>query len=219
MTSLKQIPLFQGLSEEALSEIQSCLREASFGKGEALFREGTPCERIFIVREGRVKLCRVSSEGKEQILQRLGPGDTCACHPGSSDWACLATAEALTPCTVWLLSRNDFARMLGKHPQLAQALNRLLAERLRCFGALATEISLKSVKARLVKFLLAMLASNKEKGNVLFIPFTRQEMAQSIGASRETVTRHLHNLKRQKLIDIKPYQIIIRDKEGLENLL
>lgn len=171
------------------------------------------CQRVFIVREGRVKLYRIASTGREQILETLGPGDTCACNPGSATWSCSSTAEAATPCTVWYLSRDAYVNMVQKNPAFAQTLNRLFAERLRCFSSLIEEVSLKDVKKRLIKFLLDI------KGSTLSIPFTREEMAQRLGATRETVARHLSELKQEELIEIKPKQVIIRNRPGLEKLL
>lgn len=217
--SFEKIPLFQGLSKTELDALKPCLREKSYGKGEVLFREGESCERIFVVQSGRVTLYRTASSGREQILETLGPGDTCACNPGSSVWQCLTTAEAVTPCTVWFLSRENYVKMVQTNSKVSQTLNRLFANRLRSFSCLIEEVSLKDVKKRLVKFLLDMLKEKKAKGDALFIPFTREEIAQRIGAVRETVARTLHELKRSKLIEIKPYQIIILDKEGLEKLL
>ena len=219
-TRLKDVPLFQGLSEAELATLQAKLREKSFEKGEILFREGHCCERVFIVRSGRVKLFRMASSGREQILETLGPGDTCACNPGSQTWNCLSTAEASTPCTVWFLSRDEYIRLVQNNSQLSHSLNQLFAERLRNLSSLVEDVSLKDVEKRLAKFLLDMMAEKKgDKKDVLFIPFTREEIAQRIGAARETVARHLHQLKHSKLIDIKPYQIIIRNKEGLERIL
>jgi len=217
--ALKDVPLFQGLSQNELESVQTCLREKSFQKGEVLFHEGQCCERVFIVQSGRVKLYRTASSGREQILETLGPGDTCACNPGSLVWQCMSTAEALTPCSVWFLSRDDYVHMVQGNGKLSYTLNRVFAERLRSLSCLIEEVSLKDVKKRLVKFLLDMLAEKPVKGGVLFIPFTREEIAQRIGTARETVARNLYELKRAKLIDIKPYQIIIRNKEGLEKLL
>ena len=216
---LNEVPLFQGLSESALNSIKTCLKERSFDKGEILFSEGKACERIFIVQSGRVKLYRTASSGREQILETLGPGDTCACNPGSLVWSCMSTAEAAAPCTVWYLSRDDYLRMVQSNSKLSQTLTRIFAERLKSFSCLIEEVSLKDVKKRLVRFLLDMLAERRGKGDTLFIPFTREEIAQRIGAARETVARNLYQLKRSKLIDIKPYQIVIRNKEGLEKLL
>lgn len=219
---LKDVPLFQGLSDTERKLLATTLREKSFEKGEFLFREGQGCERVFIVQSGRVKLYRTASSGREQILETLGPGETCACNPGSQSWHCMSTAEAATPAAVWFFSRADYIKLVQSNEKISRALNRLFAERLRSFSCLIEEVSLKDVKKRLVKFLLDMLAEKQGKAahtDALFIPFTREEIAQRLGAARETVARHLHELKRAKLIELKPYQIVIRDKESLEKLL
>ena len=219
---LQSIPLFQGLSDAELDTIKPRLREKSFGKGEVLFHEGKCCERVFIVRSGRIKLYRTASSGREQILETLEPGDTCACNPGSAVWSCGSTAEALTSAEVWFLSREDYVKMVNANLKVSHTLNQLFAEKLRSFSSLIEEVSLKDVKKRLVKFLLDMLTEKSRsvtKEDILFIPFTREEIAQRLGAARETVARHLYQLKRAKLIDIKPHQILILDKPGLEKLL
>ena len=103
-----------------------------------------------------------------------------------------------------------------------QSLSALFAKRLQCFSNIIEEVTLKDSKKRLVKFLLDMLAHKKsvsQKGNTLFIQSTREEIAQRLGTARETIARHISDLRRKKLIDIKPYQIIILNKEGLEALL
>lgn len=220
--NLKEIPLLQGLSDAELGLVKSCLREKVYEKGEVLFHEGAGCERIFIVDTGRVKLYRTASNGREQILETLSPGGTCACNPGSTAWACSTSAEAMTRTKVWFFSRDDYVRMVKTNSKISQALNRLFAERLSRFSCLIEEVSLKDVKKRLTKFLLDMLDSRQtvqSKGASIPIPFTREEIAQRIGTARETVARHLYQLKRAKLIDIKPHEVIIRDRAGLEKLL
>ena len=223
--ALRDISLFRGLSENELDAVRKCLIEKTFKKGQTLFYEGKACERVFVIKSGKVKLYRTSSSGREQILETLAAGDTCACNPGSAGWSCSTTAEALSDCSVWFLSRDNYVRMVQTNSKLSQALNRLFAERLRCFSSLIEEVSLKDVKKRLVKFLLDMFNENRSEPSeqkdqsVLMIPFTREEIAQRIGTARETVARYLYQLKRARLIDIKPHQIIIRDKEGLQKLL
>lgn len=214
--------MFQALSEADKESVKQCLREKSFNKGEILFPEGAPCERIFIVLSGRVKVFRMTSAGREQILEMLGPGDTCACNPGSGEWFCSATAQAVTPSKVWYLPRERYMKLVQENSELSHTLNRIFAEKLRCFSSLIEEVSLKDAKKRIVKFLLDMMARKPAKAlkkEVLFISFTREELAQRIGTARETVARHLHELKRAGLIDIQPHQISILDKKGLEELL
>ena len=198
--------------------MKECLREKSFAKGETLFLEGASCERVFFVKSGRIKLYRIGPSGREQILQTLEAGDTCACNPGVTEWSCASTAEAIVPSEAWFLSREHYVRLVQTNSRLAHTLNRLFAERLQCFSSLIEEVSLKDSKKRLVKFLLDMLTENADQ-NALSIPFTREELAQRIGVTRETAARQLYQLKRKELVDIKPRQILIRDREGLKKLL
>ena len=215
----EKVPLFTDLSETELKAIQSCLHEKSFDKGEILFHEGKSCERVFIVQSGRVKIFRTASSGREQTLETLGPGDTCACNPGSFQWSCATSAEALTSCTVWFLSRDDYVRMVQSNSKMSRTLNQLFAERLKNFSCLIEEVSLKDVKKRLIKFILDLLTDNSQSKGTLYVPFTREEIAQRIGTARETVARYLYQLKHAGLIDIKPKQLIIKDRAGLEKLL
>ena len=127
---LKEVPLFHGLSESEFNSIKACLREKAFKKGEIIFSEGEICQRVFVVQQGRIKLYRIASSGREQIIEVLGPGDTCACNPGSKVWSCATTAEAVTPCTVWYLSRDAYVRLVETNSQFAHTLNRLFADRL-----------------------------------------------------------------------------------------
>lgn len=210
---IKDIPLFQGLSGPELKQASSCLVEKNFKKGESLFLEGNACERVFIVREGRVKIYRTSSAGREQILETLGLGDTCACNPGVSKWNCSSSATALTPCLVWFLSRENYVRLVQTNQKVSQALAKLFAERLQCFGSLIEEVSLKDSKKRLVKFLLDMRSGSGE------LPLTREEIAQRIGTARETVARYLSQLKRAHLIGIESRRIVILDEPGLKKLI
>lgn len=219
---MRDIPFFHDLSLCALKVMESCLTEKTFEKGEIIHSEGFPCAQLFFVRSGRIKIYRTSSSGREQIFEMLGPGDTCACNPGDRNWFCSSTAEAAVPSKVWFLSRDNYVKMVRENSTLMHALNELFARRLQCFGNIIEEVSLKDTKKRFIKFLLEML-NEKKKGspnqNVLFINSTREEISHRLGAARETIARHISDLRRKKLIDVKPYQIIIRDKEALEKLL
>ncbi|HTL71602.1 MAG TPA: Crp/Fnr family transcriptional regulator [Candidatus Eisenbacteria bacterium] len=218
--SLKDIPFFEGLSEKEVSLVKECLREKSFEKGQTLFLEGASCERVFFVKTGRVKLYRIGPSGREQTLETLGPGDTCACNPGETQWHCSSTAQAMVPSTVWFLSREHYVRLVRDDVALARRLNRLFAKRLQCFSMLIEGVSLLDSKKRVAKFLLDLPGTAEGPGkDVLDLPFTREELAQRIGLARETVARQLYELKRLKLIDIRGRQIVVRDRPGLKKIL
>lgn len=218
---IKDIPFFHELSKVELKALSTCLIEKSFDKGQVIHNEGTDCTVLFFVKAGRVKVYRSSSEGREQIFEVLKPGDTCACNPGEISWHCGSTAEALEDCILWFLPREKYLRMIQENSKVMHSLNALFAKRLQCFSNIIEEVTLKDTKKRLIKFLLDMLdhRNSPQKGNVLFIESTREEIAQRLGTARETIARHISDLKRKKLIDVKPYQIIILNKEGLQALL
>ncbi len=220
--TLAQAPLLRGLSSVHLKNIESVVREKSFKKGDILFFDGKPCDQIVIVRTGRVKVFRTAVSGREQILEILNPGDTCACNPGVSQWCCSSSSQALTDCQVWIFPREKYTNMVKNNSQMAQSLNELFAHRLQKLSSLIEGVALDDPKQRIVKFILDLATSEinsppSEKFDIL--PFTHEEIAQRLGLVRETITRHLQLLKRAKLIDLKPRQIIILDKDGLKKIL
>lgn len=220
---LKTVPLFQGLSEPDLEQIAACLHEKSFSKGELLFMAGSSCERVFIVHSGTVKVFRTSAEtGREQVLETLGPGQTCACHVGEEDLSCSSSGEALTDCRIWYLSAPDFSRLVQSKPAVSLALNKIFSGRLRCLSNLVEEVSLKDVRSRLIKFLLdwpGKTLPDKKGESLLELTVTREEIARRIGTARETVARTLHQLKEEGLIEILSHQIVIKNRAKMKSLL
>lgn len=219
---LKDVPLFEGLNASELVSVQKCLHEKHFSKGDFLFFEGNSCQRIFIVKKGRIKLFQTAEAQREQILLSLGVGETCACHPANAAWFCNSSAQAMTDCEVWFFSAHDFGLLLQQSSKLSQKLNEIFAQKMQCFSRLVEELSLKDVKKRLIKFLLDMLDERQAlpgAKDVIHVPYTREEIAQRLGTTRETIARYLSDLKKNKLIEIKPYQVEILNKAELKKLL
>ena len=219
---LEEIPFFREVSEEDLSSIKECLAEKTFAKGELLFVEGNACEATFFVKSGWIKMYRTSASGTVQSLEVLGPGETCTCNPGARNWTCGLTGQALTHCTVWFLAKEDYVRLIHTNSKLSHLLNRVFAERLQQASSSIAELSSEDSKKRLAHLLLELLAKSGRKDSakgVISIPLTREELAEMIGTSRETVVRQLYELKRQKLIDIQSRKIVILDRQGLKKLL
>ena len=132
------------------------------------------------------------------------------------------TGQALTRCTVWVLPKKDYVRLIESNPRLSRLLNRRFAESLQHFSSLISELSSEDSRKRLAHLLLELLAKSGSKDAekaVLPVPLTREELAQMIGTTRETVVRQLYDLKRRKLIDIQSRKIVILDRQGLKKLL
>ncbi len=149
LMTLGRVPLFSGLSSSQIKAMEGSVRERAFSKGDILFFDGKPCDQIVIVKSGRVKVFRTASSGREQILEVLNPGDTCACNPGASAWCCSSSSQALTDCEVWILPREKYALMVRSNSQMAHALNDLFAKRLQKLSSLIEEVSLDEPKRRI----------------------------------------------------------------------
>lgn len=222
LANLRKHVLFRDLSSSEWGHVQSCLKQKAYQKGEMLFDCGGPCERIIIVQSGRVKMFRSNSSGREQTLEVLTSGDTCACNPGVANWNCSVCAQAMTSCRVWYLPRADYARLINSNSKLSNALNHVLACRLNRMNALIEDVSLESSKKRLVKFILGLIDAPEchcQDSDNLALPYNYEEIAHRLGIVRETMTRHLNQLKRQGYIDIKPRQIIVHNRQALEKIL
>ena len=165
---MKDIPLFKELSLKELTCLKKFLKEQHFKKGAMLLEQTQTCEKITIVKCGRVKIFRLSSSGQEQILVVLLPGDTCACNPGNQEWACSSSAQALTDCSVWTLARSHYIMMVKNNSRLMQTLTAIFAKKLCKFCSLIEQVSLDSPQRRVVKFLLDMSDSEECHGNQEF---------------------------------------------------
>ena len=133
---LQRCPSFSRIFFSDLNVFKVHLREKDFEKNEMLSFAGELCEHIFIVQFGRVKISRSTSSGREQILEVLNPGDTCACNPGSAAWSCPYFAQALTDTRVWNIPRANYVRLVQENLSLSRALNHLLAKRICRLGTL-----------------------------------------------------------------------------------
>lgn len=219
---LHQTPLLKSLSESEMTAIRNCFSRKAFQKGDMLLFEGDTCEFIFIVQSGRVKLYRTSAAGREQIVEVIGPGGTPACNPGNAEWNCSFNAQALTPGEVWYLRRDDYVELIHSNTKVSQSLNEIFAKRLCHFGSLLEQVGLMNVRKRLAKFLLDMHADRVQKKGevgVVFLPFTREEIAKRLGTARETIARQLSQLKRDGLIEIDEQRIELRNLKAMEKLV
>lgn len=217
----KKFNLLQGLSSEDLQRIVPLLRRKKLKKGDFLFFEGEPCLRIFFMQTGQAAVYRTNANARLQILHLLEPGDACACHSGCKSQNCSANAKAMSDCTVWYFSRNDFARIVKTLPGVSQALNDLLSERLQKYVALIDAVSLKSVRQRLAGFILDLRRQSICSGGdglTLSLTFTREEIAQKIGAARESVARQIHNLRRENVLSLATGKIFIHNVSKLEQI-
>lgn len=215
---LQRIPFFAELEPSELEAMSEAVVIARYRKNQVLFVEGEPSHSLYFICSGRVKVYRVSADGREQILHLLGDGDPVAVVPFFDGGAYPANAEVLTDAEIAFIRFEDFERIARANPSILLRMLRLLAQRLRRAQEEIASLALKSVGGRLAARLLDLAARHGQRvpdGIEVDLQLSRQELGNLIGASRETTTRLLQQFQREKLIRLEGSRVIILDPEGL----
>ena len=212
------IPLFEGLPEESLKDLADIVVSTIFIKGQIIFSEGDEGNGLYVVISGRVKIFKVSSEGKEQILHIFGLGEPFGEVPVFAGENFPAHAEALEESNIFFFPRGAFVGLIGRNPSLALNMLAVLSRRLRKFTVLIDDLSLKEVPGRLAAHLL-YLSERKEGANDLVLDMSKGQLASLLGTIPETLSRILARMSREKLISSEGLRRIrILNREGLEEL-
>ncbi len=212
---LSKIPYFTGLGTAELEAIGKLVVEKTVGKGDMLFIEGESVNDLYFVVSGAVKAFKTSSEGKEQILCILRPGDSFNDVSAFDGGPSPVTAQAMTPAVLYLISRNDLITIIRNYPAIAFNVIQVLAARVRHMVSLVEDLSFRHVIGRVAKILL----ENAGDGNKPRQRLTQQEMAAVAGTAREVVGRSLKTLEEEGAIKLDRHRIIISDKKALENMV
>jgi CRP-like cAMP-binding protein len=196
IASLRAIPMFSSVSDEALESIASLLIERSFPKHKTIVEEGAPGDYMYIIVEGRVKVTKLSGDGREKILELLEVGDFFGEMSLFDEAPRSASVKGLSQVRVLALARNDFLRLLARSPDLALSVIQELTRRLRQVDEQASSLSFQRVKERTMGLLVRLAKEEPgHEGRPMTPVLTHQQIADMIGTSRETVTRAIKGLK------------------------
>ena len=217
--ALREVPYFAKLDATLLSGVAGQVRQRQYRAGEIVLMEGEPCEGLYFVVSGRVKVFKVSGEGKEQVLRILGPGRTFNDVPvfdGGPNPGSIATLEA---STIGHVPKGAILALVEGHPQVAMAVIRLLASRLRALTSMVEDLSLRGVVARVAKLLLDCSQGHQtlvEGAGGACARLTQQEIAGMTGSVREVVQRALKALEREGAIKLERARVRILDANTLQ---
>lgn len=214
---ISQVALFQGLPEEQLKDVAAIALEQKFKRGETLFLEGAVAAGFYTVVSGKVKIFKLSLEGKEQILHIFGPGECFGEVPVFAGGNFPAHAEALEETRVLFLPRNGFAELIHAEPSLAMNMLAVLSRRLRQFTHLIEDLSLKEVPSRLAVYLL-YLSDRRGKSATVNLDITKGQLASLLGTIPETLSRMLNKMSQTEIIEVRGRKIKLLDRQALENL-
>ena len=213
---------YEGLSVGACTALQKIEHIASFPAGAIIFMEGQPARGVYVLRHGRVKLLTTNSDGRTLILKIAKPGEALGLNSVITGKPYDLTAEILQPAELAFIPRADFFRCITEHGDACMHFASLLSRDCQAAYELVRSIGLcQSVPERLARFLLDWSTSGSVTDGVVRVKLalTHEEIAQLIGASRETVTRALSEFKRQRAIELNGSTLVLRNKPALESLV
>ncbi len=217
----RQERLFCNLSAAAVQRLSAITSASSYPKGAALFVEGQEPRGVFVLCTGRVKLSTSSLDGKTLIVRISEPGEVLGLPSAVTGNPYELTAEVIEPTQANFISRADFLSFLQEYGEVALRVAQQLGKRYQAAVAEMRSIGLaRSAPEKLARFLLEWCVSHGNTKEPLRakLNFTHEEIAQMIGASRETVTRLLSDFKKKQLLTIKGSTLTIPSRGAIESL-
>lgn len=211
MRHLSTMDLFQDLSEKEKEELDRMTTMSTVRRGKVFYRPEELGEVLFILKQGKVQLYRISSEGKKLVITVLEKGALFGEMALLGERMHNTFAEALTDCTICVMSRADLERLIMNRPKIALRILEITSQRLRDAEIRLEDLAFKGIPARLASLLLRLSNGGDE-----VVGYTHQEMAEMVGTYRETATQVLNELKSQGYIEIGRKRIVILDRSGLE---
>lgn len=218
---LKKIPLLAELGPDVLARLAERIELREIRRREVVYLPGDPGEVLYFVNGGRVKVSKVTRDGKALTLNYCGPselfGETCLVEGGPRE----EMAEAMENSMVTEIERGDFEQLLAENARLGLHMTKLLAERRRDLENKLETLVFRDVTSKLAELLLKLAQEygvEDSRGTLVALKITHQELANLIGSTRETVSLTLSQFKRKNLICTDGRKVIISDAESLRAL-
>ena len=212
-------PLFAEMDTENSRALIDSMNPVAFARGDVLFHEGDPGDRLFVIRSGKIKLGRRSSDGRENLLSIQGPGEMFGelslFDPGPRT----ATATVVADAELVELAHTDLVAWLEQHPTVAKHLLKALAHRLRRTNEALADLVFSDVPGRVAKALLDLatrFGQPTDEGVRVAHDLTQEELAQLVGASRETVNKALADFAARGWVRREGRAVVLLDADRLE---
>ncbi|AKG33328.1 Crp/Fnr family transcriptional regulator [Paenibacillus durus] len=210
------VPIFSSLTQEEMLEIAAITTNKTFEKGEMIYLAGDKGEKLYVIHKGHIKISRLSSNGKEQVIRVLGPGQFMGELSLFSQLPITDNGEALETSTMCLIEGGKLKELMKKFPSIAFKVMEELSRRLEKAENLIEDINLHSVEQRLAQAILKLSDGKRE----VKLTMTKGDFASQIGMSQETLSRKLSSFQEQGIIKLIGHRrIVILDRDRLEQVV
>ena len=215
---LRRAPLFEGLDDDGARILRRQMSEVKLSRGEHLFMEGDDGSALYVVVEGKIKLTRAATDGRENLLSVIGPGEMFGELSLFDPRPRTSSASAVTDATVAALGHDALRPWLLERPEVSMHMLQALARRLRRANDVTADLVFTDVPGRVAKNLLDLAERFGEQdrdGLHVHHDLTQEELAQLVGASRETVNKALADFAARGWLQISARSVLILDIERL----
>jgi CRP-like cAMP-binding protein len=216
--TLARAGIFQGVEPAAAEALASTLESVDFPRGHVIFAEGEPGDRLYIIQSGKVKIGRKSPDGRENLLGIFGPsdmfGELSIFDPGPRT----STATTVTEVRALSMDRPALRQWIASRPEIAEQLLRVVARRLRRTNGMLADLIFTDVPGRVAKALLQLAQRfGSQEAGLLRVThdLTQEEIAQYVGASRETVNKALADFAHRGWLRLEGKSVLILEPERL----
>jgi CRP-like cAMP-binding protein len=219
---LKKIQLLQDLPAGAMARLAQRMEMRELRRRQVVYLPGDPGKCVYLLNGGRIKVSKVTHDGKVLTLSYCGPGDIFGELALIDGGPREEMAEVVDNALITEIELGEMEHLLTHHAQLGLRLVRILAGRRRELEKRLENLIFKDVPAKLADLLLRLATEfgvDDSRGMMVAIKITHQEMANLIGSTRETVSLTLSQFKRRGLIQTDGRRVIVADREGLRALL
>lgn len=211
---LKKTNLFGCLNGLQIARLAHAIIIKKYKKDAVIFSEGDPALGFYIIAEGKAKVYKLSSQGKEYILNVFLSGQTIAEAAVFSGKDYPASSQAIQNSTLLFLPKDAFLNILKEYPEIALRMLAALSQRQRRFAEMIEDLSLRDVASRLSKYLLNLAKQNNS--DTFMLDIQKSDLAMKLATIPETLSRNLKKLKTKKLISLKSNTVTILNRAGLQ---
>ncbi len=213
---IRKAPLFSALDDDASHALRASMVALKLNKGQVLFKEGQEGDRLYVVVHGKIKLGTTSADGRENLLSILGPGEMFGELSLFDPEPRTSTATAVTDVRLVSLAHDAVMGLVTSSPQTSLELLRRLAQRLRKSNEVLADLVFADVPGRVAKAIMDLgerFGVQKEDGLHVNHDLTQEELAQLVGASRETVNKALADFAARGWVKLEPRAVLVTDVE------
>ena len=218
---IQALPVFAGLSERDLDKIADLFSERQYQKDYYIFLEGEAPEALYVIRSGKVKVLRHSTDGKDVVLRVCGSGQMLGTVATFDGGGYPGTAQVIEDCAVLVVARNDCLTLVQRYPVFALAVIADLGSRLRSSAEQIRSLAVERVEQRIARVLLKLAetaGSDTPEGRVIEMPLTRQDVADMTGTTVETAIRVMSKFRRGNLIRTRRGKVVLVEVEELQEI-